>query len=327
MLAEATLVSCLAPRPVHLLGSSSDVAAAALTAGSVAGMLNHRREAEEMAAEAAAAAGQACEHAGNHGSRCGGGTSASAGGGTSLTAVCLVAAPGGDHAEAASPAAAAMLRVLQRHVPGLTACTVGAGSLLDDEWLAMSRADVIVLDMPAGPAAVAGVQQHEQHVAAAYSQLAAAGLLELCWQRHWAGALLVGVGQGCALLGATPAGCSCQPDGAAAHAASAPAVLPWYHIRAGGGAAGWAVLHAALSSWRTAQGSALSTRLGVGVMEGGAWLVSPTSGQAELLLAPSRDTLVATAAWAAQPGNQAAAAGLEEVEDGERGFFCELAAA
>ena len=50
LLEEASILTCLAPQPVHLLGSSSDVVAAALAAGSVAGMLNHRREAAEMAA-------------------------------------------------------------------------------------------------------------------------------------------------------------------------------------------------------------------------------------------------------------------------------------
>lgn len=305
LLAEARVACCLAPQPVHLLGSSADAVAAALAAGSVAAALCHRREAAEMAAEAPGAA-------------------LPAGG---PTAVCLVAAPtgGGAAAQAASPAAAALLRALRSRVPGLDTAVVGASPLLDDEWLALSRADVLLLDLPLPPAAeLAGSsgsvgEQQARQIVAAQRQLAAAGLLELAWQRFWAGAQLVGVGQGCALLGS---------------GAAAPAVLPWYCIRAGGAGAGWAALHTALAAPRDAPAGAAGTaaaaaadptpRLGVGVLAGGCWLADPTTGQAELLVAPSRGALVEAAAWAAAPGNAAAAAGLEEAEDADFGFMLEL---
>ena len=51
LLGEVCLRTSLAPQVVHLLGSATDVVAAALAAGSLAGLLLHRREAAELAAE------------------------------------------------------------------------------------------------------------------------------------------------------------------------------------------------------------------------------------------------------------------------------------
>lgn len=321
LLAEAAISCCLAPQPVHLLGSSDDAVAAALAAGSLAAVLNHRREAAEMAAgdgEQDAAAGAPSSDAGSaagsprHGSA-----------GRRPTAVCLVTAPG---ACSASPAAAATLCALRRRVPGLAAVTALSGQLLDDEWMALSQADILILDCPlagstaaaahssgagAGAAPSPAAEEDEQAVAAARSRLADAGLLELAWQRFWVGSLLVGVGQGCALLG--------RGAPAAAAAAAPPPVLPWYCLRAGSAATGWASLHAALAG-----GS--SGDLGVGVLVGGCWVAEPWRGQAEMLVAPSRGVLVGAAAWAARAGNQAEALGLEEAEEGF-GFMCELALA
>lgn len=315
LLEEASISCCLAAQPVHLLGSSSDVVAAALAAGSIATTLCHQREAAEMAAEGLGAAAAT----------------------PGLTAVCLVASPDGASYQqaAASPASSALLRALRRRVPGVSAITVASSSLLDDEWLGLGRADVILLDLPlpsdedcsptedgtaaaaaaAGPAADTAAQQ-EQHIAAVHRQLEAAGLLELVWQRFWAGCRLVGVGQGCALLGR-------GPDPEAVGSTAAPPVLPWYCLRAGGGGTGWAALHAAL----TQQAHPPSPLLGVGVLAGGCWVADPATGHAELLAAPSRDALVATAAWTAQPGNQLAERGLGEADEGDYGFFCELNAA
>ena len=177
---------------------------------------------------------------------------------------------------------------------------------------------------------VGEAEAQEQQVEAVRRQVVEAGLLELVWQRFWAGCVVVGVGQGCALLGrqasageATLPGSCCGGDGPAAQP---PPVLPWYLVRAGGGAQGWAALHAALA--RPASGTAAAAGLpsglvGVGVLAGGCWLVDPATGLAEMLAAPSRDALVATAAWTARPDNDPALAGLQEADAGWE-FFCEL---
>lgn len=312
LLTEATISCCLAPQPVHLLGSGDDAVAAALAAGSVAAALNRRREAADMQEEQAAAACVA-EAAGDAGSDAGNGTASlrrSTSGPRHPTAVCLTVAAG----SSASPAAAAVLRALRRRVPGLAAVCAASNQMLDDEWAALSQANVIVVDCPvagstpaASAAGVAAAQQEEAAIVAVWSQLASAGLLELLWQRFWAGALLVGVGQGCALLG----------RGGAPAAAGLP-VLPWYCLRAGSAGTGWVTLHAALVAAGGIGGSH-----GAGVLAGGCWVADPWSGQAEMLVAPSRDVLVAAAAAAA--AQQDSQAGLEEADYGDAfGFLREV---
>lgn len=367
-LQEAVICTCLTPQPVHLLGCDRDVVGAALAAGSIAGMLAHRREAAEMAAEAAALGAPGCGLSGSpDGSpRSARSTSSSGLCGTdvgrssrrrSASAFCLsVDLNGSCGAEGAaavsgegssrltcSPAAAAMLRALRSRVPGLQAWAASGGSLLDDQWAALQRADVIILDAPwpaealpdgcadgvaaaqCGTGTTSGggtsvqPERLEQLLAAATDQLAGSGLLELLWQRFWGGALLVGVGRACALLGR-------QACPSSAH--SVPPVLPWYLLRAGGGSSGWASLQAALlaaAAAPTGAGAAAGQALvGAGVMATGCWLVHPTRGQAELLVVPCREALVATAAWAARAENDFSRRGLEEA-DSDWGFFCELA--
>ncbi|KAL4449463.1 hypothetical protein ABPG77_007107 [Micractinium sp. CCAP 211/92] len=367
-LQEAVICTCLTPQPVHLLGCDRDVVGAALASGSIAGMLAHRREAAEMAAEAAAFGAPRCGLSGSPGGspRSARSTSSSGLCGTdvgrssrrrSAFAFCLsvdlngscgaegAAAVGGEGSieTTCSPAAAAMLRALRSRVPGMQAWAGSAASLLDDQWAALQRADVIILDapwpaeaLPDGCAAgVAAAQcgtgttsgggtsvepeRLEQLLAAATDQLAGSCLLELLWQRFWGGALLVGVGRACALLGR-------QACPSSAH--SVAPVLPWYLLRAGGGSSGWASLQAALlaaAAAPTGAGAAAGQALvGAGVMATGCWLVHPTRGQAELLVAPCREALVATAAWAARAENDFSQRGLEEA-DSDWGFFCELA--
>ncbi|PRW60794.1 subfamily B member 4 [Chlorella sorokiniana] len=337
LLKESAIKCCLQPRPVHLVGSGNDVVAAALAAGSVAGMLNHRREAAEMAAAQLAAAAAAHKAAAEGAtlvqdtssgcnslrseSSCSGGCSAAG-----PTVVCLVVS----HSCATpSPAAAAMLSALRRRVPGLEASAVASGCLLDDEWLALGQADAIIVDWlaaeggtaldaaaAAGSVAAAAGPAEEAAIGAAHCQLEAVGLLELLWQRFWGGCLLVGVGQGCALLGRGPAG-SCEPA-----ASIAPPVLPWYRLRAGGGTSGWATLHASLGS----PGGSGSCFIASGILGGGVWVADPTTGSVDMLVAPCRDALVALAAWSSQPGNQPEEVGLEEAAE-EHGFMAELARA
>lgn len=339
LLSEAVIKCCLQPRPVHLVGSASDVVAAALAAGSVAGMLNHRREADDMVAEqlaavaGSAAVGENAEAVHESGSGDSSPRAESSDGSPSSSAgwlvVCLVAPHG---VTAPSPAAAAMLRALRRRVPGLETAVVASSCLLDEEWLALGQADAILVDWPAAagddaPGAMAGVsaaplasQSEEAAISAAHLRLEAAGLLELLWQRFWGGCLLVGVGQGCALLGRRPASTCC--------AVLTPPVLPWYRLRAGGGSGGWTALHASLSACPEGGCAAASDSCGsciaAGLLGGGAWVADPISGHADMLVAPSRDALVALAAWSSQPGNQPEEAGLEEAAK-EHGFMMELA--
>jgi len=278
-----------------------------------------------------------------------------------------------------------MLRALRRRVPALCTQTLHSRCLLDEEWLALGQAAVLIIDMPAaqlaatptaageaaaGQAAAGdaakevSAEEQEWQLEEAARHLADAGLLELLWQHFWAGGLLVGVGPACAFLGRQPliTTCSQAATGAAPSTAAGncaiksgsgsscgdehsvttvplpPPVLPWYLVRAGGGAAGWAGLQAALAKAAKAHaaapaappaaGQSIPSRLaGVGIMSSGCWLADPCSGRAELLVAPCREALVATAAWAGAPGNDPSLPGLElEEADDDWGYFAELMA-
>lgn len=357
-LEDPAVASCLQPRPVHLLACSDDVVAAALAAGSMAGMLCHRLEAAEMAEEAAGSAGSSsggccagsssqagssrrslasgASQGSSQSCLSGGSAGARQPGARGPRVVCLtVAADDSDAAQpagasACSAAASTMLHVLRQRVPGLYARVVLSHAVLDDEWMQLSFADVLIVDWQptatcssgaceeagaaacgdgAGRGSGGAVAAEERALQAAWRRLGEAGLLELLWQRFWAGCLVAGVGQGCALLGRGPR----QP-------CLAPPVLPWYSVRAGGSASGWAALQGALQ----AQTRCSPGILGVGVLAGGCWIAHPVSGVAEMLAAPGREALVAAAAWAAQPANDPASAGLQEADDSDYGFFCEL---
>jgi hypothetical protein len=223
-----------------------------------------------------------------------------------------------------------MLRALQRRAPDLRASTVVSSRLLDEEWMALWQADAIILDMPPPQQPTPPQEEpqqpqppqevgEEQQTVAAQRHMLDAGLQELVVQRFWGGCLLVGVEQACALLGRQSHSLDRPPE-----------VLPWYLVRRGGGAVGWASLHAALAAAArqapaaAGGGAATQPLVGVGVLEGGCWVVDALNGHAELLAAPCRDSLVAAAAWSAVPEQQPAAVGLEEADDADWGFFCEL---
>lgn len=224
-----------------------------------------------------------------------------------------------------SAGATAMLRTLHCRVPGLQASVALSGSMLDEDWLALCQADILILDwwQPDAAGAVGCAAWDERSVAEVQMQLRESGLLELLWQRFWAGCLLAGLGQGCSLLG-LQAGGSSAGSSSGISCSVPPVILPWYHIRPGGRAAGWAALQRALHTSATAEHACAPGLAGVGVMAGGCWQVHPANGRSEMLVAPSRDTLVSSAAWTSAAENSPAALGLQEAEDAEWGFFCEL---
>lgn len=190
-------------------------------------------------------------------------------------------------------------------------CEVEGGSvvgLLDDERCALAAADVIILDVgstcqppssspgpqdwqssasghPAGTADVAATAAATAAAVEAVLQwighsAEGAGLQQELWRAFWRGANIITVGGACALLGQNP-----QHSMQSMASPAATPILPWYLLRAGGGEAGWGQLHSAVK-----QAGAAGTPgvVGVGVMAGGACLVDPHTGSAELLAAPTR---------------------------------------
>ncbi|GAB4822442.1 hypothetical protein N2152v2_009488 [Parachlorella kessleri] len=156
-----------------------------------------------------------------------------------------------------------------------------------------------------------------------------AALAEALWSAFWRGSHIVAVGGACALLGRQYQHSMQHSMPPAVPPAALAAILPWYLLRAGGGKQGWEGLHAAmqgkgslaLSVRSSPSGSANSSQagvVGVGVMAGSAVVVDPWTGAAEVLVVPTRDTLVATALWVA--ANDGCEGGLQEADD-DFGFF------
>jgi hypothetical protein len=214
--------------------------------------------------------------------------------------------------------------------------------LLDDEWAALAVARAVVVDYDTGgdadavPTSADDVACVERRICRAHAALAGHGVVDALWLRHWRGAAVAGVGSGgVALLGAAP------PHARGPGGEQPRALLPM-PLRAGGGRAGWSALHAALAgSWGSGSdvsGPADDALVGAGVLLGSALSVDPAiwwqarrpaklrqaggppamrcvtraltsmriahqpEGAVELLVAPPREVLVATACAVAASG-------------------------
>ena len=281
MLAERRVQTCLRPQPVALVGSAGDAVCGALAAGPVAAALCHRAEAEAMA----------CDYPQPP---------------RPLLAVCLAVAPpaGAGAAAPCSRAAAAAARTLARRVPGLQARCLRADCLLDEEWCWLHEADAIILDM--GPSSPAGAAADEL-LRRCWPALEAAGILQCLLQRWWCGAHVIGIGQACALLGR-------PPSGSGSGSSRQGAVLPFYAVRAGGGADGWESLRAGMCGEPAGA-------VGVGVIQGSYCTVNHVSGAAEMVCAPTRDVLIATAQWSAAHEEPGSERGSGREADEDWGYF------
>lgn len=197
--------------------------------------------------------------------------------------VCVTLAAGG-----AGAAATAALEVLRARVPGVAiecaALELPGGVLEDAAWAALHDADAVILDADTLEADMRWTFEDS-------------GVGQALWQRHWLGATIIACGPACALLGREGRGIG--------HTT----VLPWYAVRAGGGAAGW---QDACEAAAAAGGG-----VAVGVLQTSAYLVDGVTGCAELLVAPCKGALVAKAAWGGPTGTAAA---VEESDD-DFGFF------
>jgi curved DNA-binding protein len=306
ILKDKIITTKLNPGPVYLLGSSNEVVPAALVAGMVAPSLKHKLEAHEMAnnyEKLEAAGGRVvCFH-------------------FQFSDAATITS--GDNniswENELSTALRAILAVLKRHVPGmyLTAATstISRGicgtnepsppsSLVveDIAWTALHNADAIVLELKL-PQNVSSFSENEAEnkeecIAAAHRCLENNGILHVLWERHWSGVPIIATGDGCALLGTFT------------QERQYHTVLPWYGVRAGGGAAaGWQNVCLAAESGKITA---------VGVLETSAYLVDSVTGEAELVVAPCKEALVASAGWGGPEGPVAAA--VDEAEN-DFGYF------
>ena len=258
----------LRPGPVFLLGSALSVLPAAVIGGAMAKVLTTRALAAEMEAEHCGwrdPAHRALPHA-----------------------VCLVF----DGGSTPSVACQAIISAAVAHAPGQSWKVIAAaadGSICDDEWVMLSEAKCIVVDFSAPRLADEDALAVESRIRDVSMRCASIGLTSALWLRSLCGACIAGVGDGVALLGAAPE-----------HNESHQAVVLPLIIRAGGGAAGWSGLKAATGSWPAAEPG-----IGVGVLADSAVCVHPSiwwsaDGAADIIVAPPREVLAATAMAAHQ---------------------------
>lgn len=326
LLHEKTVVSSIRSGPVYLLGCAEEPVPAALVAGSLAAGLRHRAEVQHMRAD----------YKGKF---------------PCTTVVCISIEMGGVGSnivsEAMSLAAAseatrgstsrefgitdcssashAMLGALRNHVPGLITSTatfrVPDGHLEDSAWSKLHHADAIILDLrlsqESNCLSTSGedkssereteAEQRESALESARRSLEDSGILQTIWSRHWAGASIVASGDACGLLGR-------EKKEEKRDEKFNFAVLPWYGVRAGSWAAGWQ--HACLGAVKTG----VTT---VGVLASSAYVVDTVTGEAELVIAPCKEALVARAEWDGPTG----AAERAEEADEDFGYFAAFRAA
>eukprot|EP00803_Ostreobium_quekettii_P005946 evm.model.scf_3446.1 EVM.evm.TU.scf_3446.1 scf_3446:9550-13411(-) len=194
--------------------------------------------------------------------------------------------------------------------------------LLDDELCLLEESAAVVLDIqytfadsdiqldPWEEACKGRTHPAEEWRRGVASVMSRSGIWDVIRGRQWMGSFVVGVGDGCSILGA-PLGGAPTPAGDA---------IP-FAIRTGGGRDGWRRLHAAMAR-AASVGGALGT-LGVGVLEGSALQVDPATLEAEAIVAPSRETLIATAAAVESPSSSGCFRyedAFEELECEDKGF-------
>jgi DnaJ-class molecular chaperone len=296
LLSTRTVSTCLRLGQVYALGSCHAEVPAAMVGGTLAAALNHRRDAEEMSNEDDARRSDSHKTPG------------------AVRVVCLAVGGGGELQEAAR----AVVRVLvqrvvriQTYVASVNVSTEGCENdddciVEDSTWAALHDANVILLDATLAPLQKQGVaaegnyleglRAHEAYLERAHQRLCQAGILQAVWANHWRGCHVVAAGDACAFLGAWRLPRTANTSAASVSTSVLPTmalpILPWYAMRAGGGAEkGWS------SASFAATQHAADKRPTVGVLETSAYSIDSTTGCAELLVAPCREAIVGVASW------------------------------
>lgn len=314
LLTERSISSILKPGMIFLLGSRDDCISGSMVGGIVAASLRHGVEAEELVLDD-------CSQRSVDRIRPRRRTVIYLR--ISYSQVMRSDPIDGD----AVSSAAAVLQVLQCRVPNihLVEGSVNLGDqtsstvlLEDGVWASIFDADAIIVDMDI---LESDTQLHdsnndehqdyplsksanEKRIVDARERLANAGIMQALWTRHWLGCSITAIGPACALLGAwKPCKDSERPS-----VENGFPIIPWYGIRVGGkGSHGWdEVCEAAASKITEFQNTTI-----VGILETSAYSVDPITGNADMFVAPTRESLVGVATW---EQNQA------DVEDADDDF-------
>lgn len=150
----------------------------------------------------------------------------------------------------------------------------------DSTFLSMLQSDVVVLDLPVLKLYQSS-HDREKYISRCRHLLDENGFMQLLWDRHMAGTDIVAIEGAASLMGPSLD----QTPQYFPHP-----ILPWYMLRCGGEGYGWDdVCH----SLKTDKKDLIC----VGVLQGSVYAADPISGEAEMLIAPYTDALIARAAW------------------------------
>jgi DnaJ-class molecular chaperone len=278
-LEDMHVTSCIRPGEVALLGSSMDFVGASVVAGYFSGKRRHRVEAMELNED------------------------------TSRKKVSVLIVDIQSASNTGSKALIAVRRVFGfADVHEVPVCPTG-GVLDDGVWssvegTSLGTYDVIVINhtLLSGKKSTVSSEERERTLAGIRTQTR--DLMVLVWQHYMRGADVIAIEGAVELLGKgyqgkeEAMGCSC------------PDILPQYKVRAGGGLAGFDDVITSL--YRTSHTTC------VGVLEGSAYLVDSSTGEAEMVVAPHRDALIQKSTW--EEPSCMSSTSIEEADD-DYGFI------
>lgn len=290
-LEDKTVTCCVSPGEVALLGSASDVVGGSILAGYFIRRLQHKIEAFEMMHD----------------------YNVSRQGKVLILKIYHEDDFGNESIASSASASRAISRVFASHGHRIDEYDVSIqyGPLDDSFWNTMHRDqyDLVVLDHAILSTSDAQERLNRMNGARIVLQ----DVLCNIWQEHVKGTDVFAIEGAAELLGKP--GCNLQ------NVPESPSIIPFYGIRAGGGAAGFDDVCYALLQENSA-GSKLQTC--VGILEGSGYLIDHVTGEAEMIIAPSKEALIRKATWDIPdiPSSDC----LDEADD-DMGFMIALSAA
>ena len=256
---------------VLVLGSASDVVSASIVGGHVLKRVRHRIEASEMIDESAG-----------------------------RTPRVLLIDIGNDEVDlslsslSSSSSLSALRQIFAAVRASVTTVSVSPHrGLLDDAiWSTSAPYDVVVLNHAILSASTSSA---DREAIMATTRVHLTDVMSLIGLHHMRGADIVAIEGAVALLG-LPSHKTKLDELDEEHDANFSEydytpILPYYRLRAGGG-----TNNAGFDDVLTSLDAAVPTTC-VGVLDGSAYLVDPTTGEAEMIIAPHRDALITKATW------------------------------
>ena len=279
LLKDKTIASSLKPGLVSVVGSRNDLVSGSMVGGVIAASLQHQLEYKEMNLDYDDLL-----------LKC------------NLNCTKVVYLLVGHHNRGnpefwkARKTGAAMMQVIQRSIPKAQIfeeyidmdCPLN--TIEDTTWASLFEADVIILDL-----GLDDRQNDQEKILSEIMELFDdTGILHAIWMRHWFGCSIAAIGPACAILGSWYKTSSTEGS-----PITSPSIIPFYGLRSGGSRDnGWNhVCRAAEEAKLYLSKPTCGTFTVAGVLESSAYIIDPLTGNAEMIVAPKRESLINVATW------------------------------